>query len=182
MTTPPFIPGTRTRFRSPGPRVRELERMMRERVQEGAPGLYLFEVPARELAGTPMFSLVEAYHPEGIRNPERSLDPYRLSDYQAGNLVAVGTVGLQSSMRFGSGLGSVYVLTTLTDRDFEELRRNNRNARAELKRRSSAHARAKELRGRVDAEEAETYREFEDEYANAVKETHWAMKPKVSVL
>lgn len=157
---PPLIPGSRFRFEWPDYDDPDVYRIRTE-VQEGAPGLYVLRSPDRN-----MKAIVEAYYPEGIRHSfyENELDPYRRADYQDGNLVVVHVWRV--------------ITREIDNRILDEIRRNNRSARSDLKRSASAHDRLLEMRNRREEEETASVevREFLDMYTDAALETRKAMR------
>lgn len=162
----PLIPGTLLRFRWPSdPHDTEA---VRSRVQERGRGLFVLEAPM-PAGGTPVKVLAECYYPDELRVHYRreGLDPFREADARMGRLVCVNTLPLRGTTRIGKGHGSFHGYTRLTEGMVLELRRNNRNARAELKRSSVGSYRKLELRDALDADDEEVYDEWSEAYAQA---------------
>lgn len=151
--SPPLVPGSRARFRWPEKGDRDVERI-RSDVQSGAPGLFVLGMPDGQRK-----AIVEAYYPEGIRSAfyESELDPMRREDHQNGRLVAVNV------LRVFEG--------DLDQRLIAEIRRNNREARSDLARTSSAHSRRLAIEDEHEAEFAREADEYGDAYAHAAMET-----------
>lgn len=135
---PPLVPGSLTRFRWPEPGDPEV-RMIRERVQESGKGLYILRAPYPDAK-----VLVEAHYPNGMRPHyiDNHLDPYRKEDVQMGRLVVVRVFDDIKPPD-----------QPLDMRHIREIRRNNRNARGDLRRQSSGHARRLALEDRRRKEE-----------------------------
>lgn len=175
----PFVPGTVIRFEWPDagdPCVK----MVRERVQEGAPGLFVLRIP-----GTPFKTLAECYYPDQMKPGTWStMDPFRRADWQDGRLICITTVPVRGSFNIGGGRkGSVHAIREVTDQMVTELRRNNRNARSELKRSSTAGNRKKALEDIEEKRFEEASQEFADFYTEAYLDTQkYGMgKPRVSM-
>lgn len=176
---PPFIPGTDVRFEWPEPGDPDVA-MLRERVQEGAPGLYVLKLPMLDLK-----VLAECYYPDELRDGMwRNFDPMRRADWQDGRLICMHTLNVDGAILVGGGRrGSVHAIRHLSDQVVEEIRRNNRSARRDLKRNSSATARRQELDNAEEDLTRRVSRDFEDAYAHAFAESmDFAMdKPRVSM-
>lgn len=176
---PPFIPGTNVRFEWPDaddPCVK----MIRERVQEGAPGLFVLCTP-----GSRIKVLAECYYPDEMRDATWTmLDPPRKADWQDGRLVCVTTIPVRGSFNLGGGRrGSFHAIREVTLPMVEELRRNNRAANSNLKRSSTASNRKQALEDAENERFEEASQEFADFYTNAYLDTEkFAMgKPRVSM-
>lgn len=146
----PLVPGSSSaRFVWPAPGDSDVERI-RSDVQEGGPGLYVFYMPD----GTRK-ALVEAYYPEGIRDAffEQELDPYRRADCRLGRLVAVNVIRILDS--------------PVDQRTIQEIRRNNRAARRELKRMSTSGDRLREINDGQAADTDRAIQTYQDAYVDA---------------
>lgn len=175
---PPLIPGTTARFRWPEAGDPDVARI-RERVQERGRSLFVLRLPMG-----PLKVLAEAYYPDELRPAMwEQLDPARRSDWQNGRLVVLATIPVQGSLRIGQGKGGVYAIHHVTDPMLDEIRRNNRNARQDLKRHSSASARKLALEDAVASQEKAVYDEWSDLYEAAYRESlEYALgKPRVSM-
>jgi hypothetical protein len=155
--SPPFIPGNVGLRYQWADRHDWAEQIVRERMQEGGPGLFVLVNP---LSG--WREIVEAYYPDEIRGkdyrePKRvwiensydgghyvtlsdRLDPFQYSDFKIGNLVALE--------RFDDILLEEDDVHALVLR----LRRGNRRTRRYFEK-GSAHARGLEIRERKEAQQ-----------------------------
>jgi hypothetical protein len=169
----PLIPGTLKRFVEPDERLLNFQRQLRTEVQEGAHGLYVFQVPVRTVAGTPLFALVEAYPPDEMRTPFiRTLEPPRLQDLKEGRLVVVATVPVQGSLHLDiRGAVGIHVLLNLDPRQIIEIRRCNRAARGELRRSSAAVFRKLAIENQQAEKDRRVYADFADLYEDGMKNT-----------
>lgn len=163
--SPPLIPGTLTRFRWPRRWDSEV-RMIRERVQGDGRGLFMLRAP---YPGEKL--LVEAYYPEHMREGyvRQHLDPLRRYEVGMGNLVVVKVLdGIKPPGE------------PLDMRHIREIRRNNRNARRDLKRQASAKYRKSEMERRREEEEQEVYDHFNEFVRQAKVDTYkYAIRPHV---
>jgi len=178
----PWIPGKAARFELPDRGDPDLA-LVRGGVQEGAPGLYVMYLPFT-VGGAKVKCLVEAYYPEDLRpDTWNEVDPRQRTDWVDGRLVALHTIDIAGTFKVGgSTMGSVYAFMNLNEVMIEELRRNNRNARTELKRKSSTHARELELRNAIEANEEKIIDNcaFVDAYVEAHENTKAKLTPTVS--
>lgn len=127
---------------------------VRNEIQEEGHGLFVVA-----LGDTGVKALIEAYYPEDIRPAyyKLHLDRHRKHDHDMGRLVAVREIF--------QWLGEMHPLM------LEEIRRNNRNARSELRR---AYNPDQYVRDMENAEEEQTRlntKDFEDFYADAYRES-----------
>jgi hypothetical protein len=164
----PFAVGTRNRFRWPDRYDQDVE-LIRGEVQEGGPGLYIL------LANSDDKVLVEAYYPEDIR-PEfyaTQLDPMRQEDFRLGRLVVVGypfhTPSGEPMAVPAEGIGPM----------IHQLRKNNRNANRDLRRRYNEKDIARALHEDAKKQEEEAGYEFTEGYIDAWKESRKLFSPKV---
>jgi hypothetical protein len=138
--------------------------LIRSEVQEGGKGLFVVHSPYDRRVKV----LIEAYYPEDIRPEyyEGQLDPMRKAEYGDGRLVCIAEVG-----RWVGEIPRHVV---------ETLKRNNRNARSELKRKASAYDRRLEMDRLQKDEEEVIHAEYEEAVRNAEIETHWAAQARSS--
>lgn len=178
----PFVPGTRLRLREPGDR--SLQQMVQDNVQEGGVGLYLFALPFVARNGLRPLVLAEAYFSSDLRSGTwNQLDPMRRADWQDGRLVVLKTLSLADTFQIGgSSPGAVNAFWRLTYPMLEEVRRNNRSARADLKRTSTAYDRSLELANAQEADEAPIFKAWDELVEDAARETvnHAFNQPRVS--
>jgi hypothetical protein len=94
--------------------------------------------------------------------------------------VVVSTLSLRGTTRVGGkSRGSFFAYTRLTDDMVREVRRNNRNARSELRRQSTAGARAAELRDRHAKDEQPIFDQWAEMYEHAWLEGQkYALSPE----
>lgn len=174
----PLIPGTPFRF---GSLNQEATEVIRSEVQEAGDGLFVFDAPFDVGGSTPM-SICEAYYPDEFTSGyPANLDPIRMSDFKDGRLVVLNTLGVRGMTSVGSGFGSINVCFRIEPQMIEEIRRNNRAARGELKRQSSAVHRKQAIKNAQEEEEQVAMKEWSDWYTDAYRETlKFAMnKPRV---
>jgi hypothetical protein len=127
---------------------------LRCEVQEEGRGLFVLAA-----GDTGVKVLVEAYYPEDIR-PEyyhTSLDRYRKHEHDMGRLVAINEIF--------SWVGEMHPL------HMEEIRRNNRNARKDLKREHNPDAYEREARDIEDEQTRINSEDFNQFYADAYAES-----------
>lgn len=149
----PWVPGKAVRFVFPDAGDAD-EEMIRERVQDGGEHLFVLHLPVPR-AGSPVKVLAEAYYPDEMRESSwLVLDPRQRADWQDGRLIVISTIPVKGSHVVGGGLGSVNAFVgPLDEQVIVEIRRNNRSARLELKRQSTASARKQELEDHQRQEE-----------------------------
>lgn len=162
---PPLVPGSLTRFRWPDEWDEEV-RMIRERVQERGRGLYLLKAPYPDAK-----VLVEAHYPLGMRDTyiEHHLDPFRKEDVRLGRLVVIRVFDDIKPPDQKLNMNHI-----------REIRRNNRNARGNLKRQSSGKHRKLEMEDRRRQEEKPVF----DRWNNFIQQVKvdtlkYAMTPHV---
>lgn len=172
----PYVPGSPNRFRWPDPHDPDVE-AIRRGVQEEGRGLYVLLAPWGDGK-----CLVEAYYPEGVRDLFAStrLDPFRKTDLQEGRLVVVGIPRLRETIKVGKGLGSFRVMSPagVTATMLEEIRENNRNARAHLRRNAPASYLKQEINDAIAAREQEAYDRWADFYYDAWLQTRKFAMPE----
>lgn len=181
----PWVPGLEARFQWPDRDDPDLA-LVRSGVQEGAKGLYVLYLPIT-IGGSPVKVLAEAYYPDEMRDATWTmLDPRQRADWQDGRLVVIATVPLSGTFVFGDGKqGSVYAFMQLDERAVEELRRNNRDSRQDLKRQVSGHALKLAIKDELDRKENEVFSgsDFTQAYTDAYLATkEFALgKPRISL-
>lgn len=158
----PFIPGTATRYRWPRTMDREVT-MIRRQVQNSGEGLYILRPPHDQ----PYSSiLVEAYYPFHIRDDYVEwLDPFRREDMRNGNLVVVAAF---------DGVHGPEIKPPeeqLNRKHIMEIRRNNREARRHLRRKSTAKQRKREIRDNIDQQDEEVYSRWDEIVDEATRDT-----------
>lgn len=168
----PLIPGTSVRFVEPDHQF--AQRFVRDRVQDGGAHIYVYALPF-VLGGARPLCLVEAYEPVLVRPGYlNQLDPMRVADMRDGNRIAIHTLSLRGTFRVGGtrpGAVDAFWPRDLDERMTDEIRRNNRNARADLKRTSSGYDRSLELQNADEAEFAAVAKPFGDAFEDAWSDT-----------
>ena len=173
----PLIPGSLHRFR--WPRDSHDTEVIRREIQDRGRGLFVLE-HARTVAGTPLKVLAEAYYGDEIRPGYfQNLDSARQEDARMGRLVIVAVLPLRGTFRVGKGLGSFPAYLWLTGDMIEEIRRNNRSARSDLKRQSSAVHRRQALEDIQRQKDERVLDEFaEDHVARDLEVLKYAVDPE----
>ncbi len=156
---PPLIPGLLQRFSWPDPFDDDVA-MIRSNVQDDGRGLYVLPLPVDGKC------VVEAYYPEDIKADYAAtgLDPYRRHDMGLGHLVVIHIIWT--------------LAREITWNHIAEIRRNNRQAVAELKRMSCASYHVLDLTEDHESHEKVILDRFGDWYEEAVRDTiKFAMTP-----
>lgn len=140
------------------------QRLIEAEIQEGGKGLWVLLSPVQDNVKV----LVEAYYPEDIRADyfKNQLDPMRRVDYQDGHLVTVAEVAQW--------------VGPLPKELIYQIRKNNRNARKELRRKSTAYDRELEMKRLQEEQEKPIFDAYEDQYQYAAREHRRAAAPKIS--
>ena len=164
----PLVPGSQTRVRFtllPGDD--HDVRRVRNEVAEGGRGLFVVE-----MGGTGVRSLIEAYYPEDIRSQyaRRGLDRFRKADFEMGRLVCVNDFNQQFIWQ--GDIPGVYL---------EEIKRNHRNARRELRRSYDQSSHVREMENKIEEDRQGPLNEFSDWYASAMIDTLEAHKVKNTI-
>lgn len=133
----------------------DVQRIRREIQNEGKG---LFVVYAKD---TGLKALIEAYYPEDVRPHyfKDWLDPYRKYEHRLGRLVCIN----HQVIGWAGELHGLLI---------EEIQRNNRNARRDLRRSHSKVGHRIALENKLAEEERIAYDRFEQFYTNAVIDTH----------
>ena len=204
----PWIPGIAQRFRwmpEDDPDVK----MVRERVQDGGRNLFVLRLPP-SVAGSDLKVLAVGFYPDELQSASWTLcDPRQREDWGMGRMVVLKILELagMTTMSFGRDMADhapgdtrpsegwhigvqvgpslkAYVGPLRQDH-IDEVVRNNRNARADLKRRSTASYLEKEIQNAVEADEEKKIMnsEFVDDYVDRWESTrHHALgNPRVSL-
>jgi len=135
---------------------------LRQDVQEEGRGLFVARA-----GGTGVKCLLEAYYPEDIRPAyaDKQLDRYRLAEFKMGRLVVIA--------RHFNWFGEIDPVM------LDQMRRNNRNARKDLRRSHSPTDHRLALERDLAEKEKAAYDAFEDFYTHAMIDTHkFAMAKK----
>jgi hypothetical protein len=148
----------RWRWPLPGdPRVAK----MRRRVQDGGRGLYMLRPPPRlePAGGGDTYCLVEGYYPDELGSAYwRQVDPWRREEWRMGRMVVLNTGWYKAPTVFNA-----------RDTDFDllldEVRRNNRNARRDLRRQVHEPYARQAMANRQQEEEDEVLDETADRIA-----------------
>ena len=181
-TTGPWIPGKASRLEWAAPGDPD-QLLVRQGVQENGAHLFVMYLPV-SAGGTRVKTLVECYWPDEMRAGSfNQLDPRQKQDFQDGGPVVWSSLELEGTVRLGgSQPGSVNVFFALCEPMIEEIRRNNRNARSELRRSHSATDLKIEIENALEAKEDALMSEWTDMYVDAYEETaKFALgKPRVS--
>lgn len=181
MRQGPWIPGRAARFQMPRKGDPDVERL-RDGVQEGAAHLYVLYLPTMA-GGSNVKVIAEAYHPDQLQpGTWFMVDPRQRADWQDGKLVVIGTKAVDGTFKVGGKHpGSVHAFFNLTEAMLAELRRNNRNARRDLKRKASAAYLEQEIRNAQEEADHKVAMEsdFADAYVDAYKDTREMSKPHV---
>lgn len=170
----PWVPGAPVRFEWL-PEDHPDEKMVRERVQDGGVNLFVLRLPV-SIAGTDVKVLAVGFYPDELQSASWHMcDPRQQVDWNLGGLVVLKTLELNGTFEFGGGhLGSVNCyMGPLTDEMIAEIKRNNRNARQDLKRKMTASYLEQEIRNAKEAEEERKMEEsgFLDAYTEAYLDT-----------
>jgi hypothetical protein len=134
---------------------------IRTEVAEGGKGLYIMR-----MGGTGVKAVVEAYYPEDIREKYflKNLNRFQKTDYCMGRLVAVNVL-----FQYVGEIHPAHIL---------EIRRNHRNARADLKRSHDFESYVAALHEEEERRIAPALGRWSDFYTDAYSETVKAHKPK----
>ena len=176
-----MVPGSAKRFRWPQPGDPDVYRLRTE-IQEGAPGLFLLYLT------TGVGVLVEAYYPDEWKPSQVGhIEKYTRSEIANGRL---GAMGIRFFIFNGFDSGEYGVPVPLEEGSngttikmkrgnvFAEVRRNNRNARSELKRAYDRYAWELEEGDLQTAAERGAEDRLDDAFQNAVRETEKQMGKK----
>lgn len=205
----PWIPGMPVRFNWAPEKDPDTE-MVRGMVQDGGTNLFVLRLPTF-LGGSEVKALVVGFYPDELHAASWSLcDPRQKMDWQMGRMVVLKTLELDSffSMSFqrdmtgfrpgdetkpdiewhvlprGEGQVDCYVGPLNWDH-IEEIQRNNRSARADLKRKSTSVYLEQEIKNAVEDAENKVVEdsEFVDAYTDAYMSTRQLVKgnPRVSM-
>ena len=205
----PWIPGIEQRFRWVGESHPD-QVMVRERVQDGGKNLYVLRLPPT-VAGSEVKVLAVGFYPDELQSASWTLcDPRQREDWTLGRMVVLKTLGLNGffSANYGRDMsgfnpgddtlpekkwwfeggsrGSVdCYMGPLDDASIAEVVRNNRNARADLKRKSTASYLAKEIENALEEKENKAINDsgFLDAYTEAYMDTEHIVRgnPRVSM-
>jgi len=180
-TEGPWIPGLAARFEWADPDDPDIA-TLRAEAQDGGPHLFILYTPVT-LHASRVKVLAEAYYPADMQAATwEMLDPRQHADWQDGRLIVISTVPLKGTFRTnGNRPGSVNAFFRLTTDMMEELRRNNRNARRELKRKASAVYHKQELKSAIEEHErkAAENSEFADAMVSAYKDHKIQRRPHI---
>jgi hypothetical protein len=181
----PWVPGKRARFEWTETNNPDKQRI-RDSVQDGGKHLYILRLPFY-VAGTQPKVLAEAYYPHEAQSATWTmLDPRQQEDWDQGRLVVIATVPLGGTTRIGGnspGAVDAY-FGELTQPMLDELQRNNRNSKKDLKRNVSAHAMELAIRDAQEHEEEQRVADmgWGDSFVEAHEDTKkFGMnKPRIS--
>ena len=178
----PWIPGKASRLEWAEPGDPD-QLLVRQGVQENGAHLFVMYLPVR-VGGSTVKTLVECYWPDEMRAGSfNQLDPRQREDFKQGRIVVWSSVELEGTIRLGgSQVGSINVFWSLSNPMIEEVRRNNRNARSELRRSYSGTDLMLEIERDQEKKEDALMSDWTDMYVEAYEDTaKFAMgKPRVS--
>lgn len=174
----PLVPGKTERFDWIPDNDSDLVRLRADLV-EGGKGIWMFGMP-----GTDTRVVAEAHYPEDIRDRyyETSLEPRRRHDVNMGRLVCVGVLFI---MPFS--LDSCVYMTPPDSYGnvkwrrgwmADEINRNNRNARRDLRRTLDATSHRLAMDDMHQQEEDAVFATYDEGVEDAVKQTLDLGKPK----
>ena len=169
----PWVPGRNARFEW-AEEGNPYEQRIRESVQDGGKHLYVLRLPF-VVGGSPIWVLAEAYYPsEAQAGTWFMIDARQRLDWKDGRPVVISTVPLAGTFKVGGDAqGSVHGFFQLNDVMIEELCRNNRNSKQDLRRRTSVAARHEEITDHLSAAEEQKIRDsgWEDAFVAAHEDT-----------